>query len=298
MNIKKVYSLPYADTEADKIYSNYDYVYQKEVNSNGVLQNHWFINDHDTGIIVGSGLEQIPANTDFHFTTSVDDSNINEVANILSQRIHNIGQDLSYWDVYHIRASVESSDELNAQFAMLAPGESLVVNVSDTIVYDNNRLNRGDVIVKTLDGQALVVKALTQGIYYPAAISHDTGNNRYTIHYKYSNQMPQEDSSAEIQVNSTSLNEPAAQIDLTGFQDTVKQQPYNERYDSLSDTFSIPAILLQDDKPLVPVIKFFINTTNEEVYVDYILSYSPTEHMYTITINDSDIINHIYCQVK
>ncbi len=298
MNIKKTYSLPYADTEADKIYSNYDYVYQKEVGS----VKHWFINDYDTEVVVGSEPNQIPENTDFHFTTQVKASNINEVAHILSQRIHNIGQDLSYWDVYHIRASVETSDELNAQFAMLAPGESLVVNVSDTIIYDNNRLNRGDVIVKTLDGQALVVKALTQGVYYPAAISHDAGNNRYTIHYKYSNQMPTDNTSSEIQVQETEtpeyLGSPAAQIDLIGFQDTVKQQPYNERYDSLSATFSIPAILLQEDTPLAPVIKFFMNTTNEEVYVDYTLSYSPTEHTYTITINDLDIINYIYCQIK
>lgn len=182
MNIKRTYSLNYADDMQDTFYNLKDVLYSKD--------GYWYINNTPTYISTST----IPPATNYSYFIQ-GGSTWNEKFNILEQRLNNITADISYWDIYKIKTQVTDKDDVDVVFNNLKLGESLVINTSGAIDYvDANKnsiaLSRGDVLIKTSDGDAIVVKALTQGIYYPQAIIKN--GNSYTINYAFSSVLPQE----------------------------------------------------------------------------------------------------------
>lgn len=286
MNIKKTFDLKLSEPSIDAIFNDEkDILYYKTVTiipleGEPYQEEHWFINDVDTKIATtGTSTEISPNKIEPRtkleplFINNLDENTFNEQFSILNQKVNNIRRELTYWDVYHIKDRVNVSTELETKFSQLNNGESLVINTENSFNDINNvTYSRGDVVVKTLQGEAVLIKALSGGIYYPSAIIGPTGDNQaYTIKYAFSSSVPASGSVENVPLGETGISAPAEQISFTGF--TLPgniRQPYNLTVTEPTATTVFKKILY-DNEVIQPIIKFF-DASNEELYIEYTLT--------------------------
>ena len=264
MNIKKTFDLKLSEPSIDAIFNDEkDILYYKD--------NQWYINNTETGI----STTTIKPRTKLEplFINNLDENTFNEQFSILNQKINNVRRELTYWDVYHIKDRVNVSTELETKFSQLNNGESLVINTENSFNDVNNVVySRGDVVVKTLQGEAVLIKALSGGIYYPSAIIGPTGESQaYTIKYAFSSGVPASGSIENVPLGPTGIKAPVEQINFTGFEllDNVRQ-PYNLTFIGPTGTTIFKKNLYNNDT-IQPIIKFF-DERDEELYVEYTLT--------------------------
>lgn len=300
MNIKKTFDLKLSEPSIDAIFNDEkDILYYKTVTivpleGEPYQEEHWFINDVDTKIATtGTSTEISPNKIEPRtkleplFINNLDENTFNEQFSILNQKVNNVRRELTYWDVYHIKDRVNVSTELETKFSQLNNGESLVINTENSFNDINNvTYSRGDVVVKTLQGEAVLIKALSGGIYYPSAIIAPTGNDKaYTIKYAFSSSVPASGSVENVSVenasvenvssNQTRVLAPAEEINFTGFELPANmRQPYNLTVINPTPPNVFKKVLYndgQETKLIQPIIKFF-DENNEELYIEYTLT--------------------------
>lgn len=264
MNIKKEFELQYDTANANLIYNNANILYYKD--------NHWYINNIDTGVTTATIA---PAETQQTINYGeLNKATFGEAFGLLDQKINNLQKDLTYWDIFRIREQITDNEDTEAKFTALAPGESLIFNKTYTeeiksLDEKTYVLSRGDVLIKTLDETAVLVKAINQGMYYPSQIIKNEDDS-YTITYAFDTSAPVEGTVAEIAVDDEDpLEQPAKQIKATGFEDPVMAQPYSIYKALSSNPITFPQIIV-DNIPITPIIKFFTGDY-EEIYCDYTL---------------------------
>ena len=304
MNIQKRYTLSIDPEKADIYTSDADILYHKKVNGT----DYWFINGIQTPCTVGpldAINHQIPTQSSFLEITDLKNTNWDEKFHILEQRLNNINKELTAWDIYKIKADIKDGDDIEAKFAELNFGESLIYNSRYPYVYTINSgeestsytLSSGDLIIKTLDGNAIIVEALSKGIYYPSLIEKNENTHQYNITYSFSEQTP-ESGSISRDIGQTA-EIPYQSIVFNNLEDNATRQPYNAQYPIPtsgvdSGKVSFPVLSYRENnttKDIYPVIKIY-NESNEEIYADFTLTKSDTQWLFqtdAYTLNPNKI---------
>lgn len=289
MNIKKTRPLPTSLEYADFIYEPTNELYYKK-EENGVKQ--WYINGKPTGKTTIDIEPREHSVTDIH---DINSQNINEQFNILNQRVNNIAQDLTYWDIYRIKTQVRENDSVLDKFAQLAPGESLVINAKQ-VDYNDTELHQGDVIIKTLDEEAIVIPALSEGYYYPKKITKNGAN--YDISYGYATVTP-EDKKTNVKIDDEEeekreVKKPTTTITFESLEDVGKNQPYNISAELTTNHYEFAA-RYYDNETIKPIIKFFYEDAEgrEEVAVPFSLLKQGDTYIVQVSNFNSALINLI-----
>lgn len=233
------------------------------------------------------------------YPDSASRDSFNKNLKLLNQRIFSIHKELTYWDLYKITATVSSSTEFDAVVAGLAPGEACIINTT-TFSTGDTRLSRGDVIVKTINNENVLVRSVNAGIYYPYCITKSNEGSTYQLNYRYSEVMPEQESST-VNVEEGQIATLAKTIEFTNFQAAHPDTIYG-KFQSLSlNSVSFP-LLYEDretEKIIFPVIKFFLN--NEEIIGDFSVSVSTENDQVSVTHSFNNLINlslDVQMQVK
>lgn len=235
---------------------------------------------------------------------------------LINQRIYHIHKQLTYWDLYKITTAVNSSTQLETTVAALAPGEACIIN-TNTFSDGKDTFSRGDVIVKTIDNELVVVKTINSGLYYPARIKTD--GDAYSLSYAFSASAPETSVPSVVPVDSPKAAELSQEITFTGLHGaTTDGYIYGEFQEVQLDAQSqIPTLTVKyatidtnaqptpsdpsDDVLVYPVIKFFRPTGNyfEEIVGDFEVTGNNTSRQWEIkpTFYEA-ILGTLYMQVK
>lgn len=240
---------------------------------------------------------------------------------LLNKRIHSIHKDLTYWNLYKITTSVNSSTEFESVVAALAPGEACIIN-TNSFTSQGVDYSRGDVFVKTISNEIVYVPSVNSGFYFPSQINWNSETNSYNLKYSYAqgSSVLAGDQSLTLN-NPTPLATPSQTITITGLQESHASTIYgefhvvnsNSDYIKFSDTsgdLGLEAVYVSSSL-VYPVIKFFVKTTvsgndtYEEISGDYSVALytdSGTNKKYwriVCSFYDSTVFsNKLWIQVK
>lgn len=233
--------------------------------------NHWLINGEDTGKTTQDIAAKSIEITKLYASNPGSASTWNENLGLLNSRINAIKKELTYWDLYKITKQINQPGDLNPTFASLTPGQSLVVNTDYTFTNNGQNFSRGDVVVKMLDNQAALIRALSGGTYKPQSELED---GYLTFTYETA---PQDGDSVTIEMPEWDISSSF----IYGIYNNYNNEPIEITPVEYNGTV------------IKPYIKFF-TSEKEEIYLDYTATTSGDNTIITPT---NCILLHSY-QVK
>ncbi len=227
--------------------------------------------------------------------------------NLLNSRINAIHKELTYWNLYKITTSVNTSTELDGVVSSLAPGEACIIN-TNTFTNQDRSYSRGDVIVKLISNEVIHIPSVNNGIYYPAEIKAESG--LYTLTYHFATAKPPEGS---VWDNSEEEVAPRAAEKMTfaNLQASEASYIYGWYREVINnagevvvaagedpDPFTFDAVYMEETL-VYPVIKFFfpVGAAWEEVSLEYSVSLANDKWTVSLT-NYEGISGPIMMQVK
>lgn len=225
---------------------------------------------------------------------------------LLNKRINSIHKELTYWNLYRISTSVNSSEDLAGIVSALVPGEACIIN-TNTFSNQDVTYSRGDVIVKLITDELIKIDSVNSGLYFPSQISYNEITQTYNIIYRYSASMPLDSSTyTQNSFNDAPAAEPAMIMSFNNLAPTVASTIYgiNEVLLANQTSFTFHAEHLPPESGqsigqlIYPVIKFFFQ--GEDISCDFSISYSSTNDEWTVNFNTPATLypNDVIIQVK
>lgn len=179
-------------------------------------------------------------------------SSFNDLATgleLLENEVKENTRQISYWDVYRFSDSVEDADDFAKKWVELANNHALVINTNFS------GYSVGDVVIKTDDGNKIVVRGRQNGIFVPS--SYENG----VLTYQYMDAAPE--------------NPP--QITIGSSQTALSCYSIQHPHPADESEYSFNAI-----EGIAPVIKFYIGSDDkEEVSVSYKMESSGNKYKLT-----------------
>lgn len=222
---------------------------------------------------------------------------------LINQRIHSIHKELTYWNLYKITLSVNSSADFERIIAALAPGEACIIN-TNTFTSQGQRYSRGDVFVKTINNELVYVPSVNSGFYYPSLIRYNSTDNVYQLQYSYSTVAPNETSTSTVGIDELVAN-PASKIIFENLSETRASFIYGnyQEIDSLNPVLIRKTVI--DGVNVYPVVKFFLSENNGMTMEEIGLNFSvvSSSDYWSITCTDYDTLfstngRKLFMQVK
>ena len=229
---------------------------------------------------------------------------------MLNSRINAIHKELTYWNLYKITTSVNTSTELDGVVSSLAPGEACIIN-TNTFTNQDRQYSRGDVIVKLISNEVIHIPSVNNGIYYPAKVEATSG--LYTLTYKFATASPAEGSIwPKEDDDATEANSPAWTMTFKDLQASEASYIYGIFREVINNAGQLVVAAGSDPDPFVfdavrmeetlvyPVIKFFypVGTAYEEVSLEFSVSLSNDDQWIIALTNYEGISGPIMMQVK
>lgn len=276
MNIKKQYSTRSLGTPT--VFSGQKIFFYKE--------GQWYYGDENTPVTITSQGKALIPDEQPHLYHKGGPETFQKNLELINERINSIHKELTYWDLYKISASVNNASEFYSVFTSLAVGQSMVINCN-TFYVNDIAYHKGDVIVKINENQEIKIDSLSTGIYYPSKLTKDDQSNTYLLNFTYAAGEPQEGSSTGPQKEySYPITMPESNANIYG--QVSKSDPF---------TFeAIPDIVGGIDY-IKPIIKIFTED-NEEVAVDFTLTFNKNENNGSFTIGNWKKGPAYYLQIK